>query len=71
MRNKWEQFKGKSVLFIGVAVWLVLVSAYNLFAVLAYHDLFSLLGLFLGVFILVYMWFELDRKDKDYKRYYG
>jgi len=71
MRNKWEQFKGRSTMFIAVAVWMVIITTYNLLVVLAYHDFFSLVGLILGVLILVYMWLELDRKDKDYKRYYG
>jgi hypothetical protein len=50
---------------------MVLVTAYNLFAVLAYHDLFSAAGFLLGVLVLGYMWLELDKKDKEYKRYYG
>ncbi len=59
------------MVFISVAVWMLLVTAYNLFAVIAYHSLFSLAGFALGVLILSYMWLELDKKDKEYKRYYG
>jgi len=50
---------------------MLLVTAYNLFAVIAYHSLFSLAGFALGVLILSYMWLELDKKGKEYKRYYG
>lgn len=50
---------------------MTLITIYNLFAVFAYHSVFSAIGALLGFFILAYMWFDLDKKPKDYKRYYG
>ena len=67
MRNKWELFKKRSGLFGAVALWVTLITIYNLFRVFAYHDAFSAISVLIGFLILAYMWFDLEKKPKDYK----
>lgn len=71
LRNKWEAFKTRSFLYKVVAVWIILITAYNVFAWVVLGSLFALLGVVLGLFILIGMWLDVDKTKKEYTRYHG
>ena len=71
LKNKFLALRKRSFLFQIVAAWLIFVSCYNLYAWVVLGSFFSLLGLIMGAFILIGMWIDLDKKKKEYNRYYG